>query len=214
MSNKIILVDDDKVISEDVKISETLNNYFESIVKKLDITIDPSFLTECNSFLDPVEKAIRKFSGHPSIKAIKNKFGNNLCFSFQEVRLKDVRNEIDSLDPKKACQQSDIPTKLLKSNSDIFSNFITCDINSCIEKGYFPNHLKNAEIAPVFKKGDRCKKENYRPISILSNISKIYEKCIFNQMNRYFEVILSKFQCKFRKGHNTQHCLLLMVEKF
>ena len=67
---------------------------------------------------------------------------------------------------------------------------------------------------PVFKKGSRNQKENYRPLSILPIISKIFEKILSKQLYIYFENILSKFQCGFRKGFSTQHCLLLMIEKW
>ena len=56
--------------------------------------------------------------------------------------------------------------------------------------------------------------ENYRPISILPNLSKMYEILMYNQIYPYFQTIFSKFQCGFRKGVNAQHCLLVMVEKW
>ena len=55
---------------------------------------------------------------------------------------------------------------------------------------------------------------DYRPISILPNVSKVFERCIYKQINEHFEKILSKYQCGFRKGFSTQHCLLLMLERF
>ena len=58
------------------------------------------------------------------------------------------------------------------------------------------------------------KKVYYRPVSILSNISKIHERLLFKQISEYFEPILSKFQCGFRKGYSAQHCLLAMLEKW
>ena len=74
--------------------------------------------------------------------------------------------------------------------------------------------MKNAIITPVHKKGAKTSKDNYRPVSILSNISKIYERLLFKQISEYFEPILSKFQCGFRKGYSAQHCLLAMLEKW
>ena len=78
----------------------------------------------------------------------------------------------------------------------------------------FPLNLKAADILPTHKKKDRSDIENYRPISILSMLSKIYERCMYDQMYKYFEQILSKYQCSFRQGYNTQQCLLMMVEKW
>ena len=69
-------------------------------------------------------------------------------------------------------------------------------------------------MIPVFKKKDRNNVENYRPVSILPNFSKIYERCLYDQMYKYFNHILSKWQCGFRKSFSTQHCLLVMTEKW
>ena len=56
--------------------------------------------------------------------------------------------------------------------------------------------------------------ENYRPISILPNVSKIYERCLYDQIATYFEHIFSRYQCSFRKGYSAQQCLLAMIEKW
>ena len=78
----------------------------------------------------------------------------------------------------------------------------------------FPQNLKNANKTPVFKKGDRNSETNYRPVRILLNISKIYERCLYKQMSKFFDKILSKYQFGFRKGFNSQHCLATMLEKW
>ena len=69
-------------------------------------------------------------------------------------------------------------------------------------------------MTPVHKKDAKTSKDNYRPVSILSDISKIHERLLFKQISEYFEPILSKFQCGFRKGYSAQHCLLAMLEKW
>ena len=122
--------------------------------------------------------------------------------------------EINRLKVNKATQSTDIPTKLIIENSDIFGDFIFENYNNCISSFTFPSYLKNAIITPAHKKGTKTSKDNYRPVSILSNISKIYEKLMFKQISEYFEPILSKFQCGFRKGYSAQHCLLAMLEKW
>ena len=79
---------------------------------------------------------------------------------------------------------------------------------------FFPSDLKVADVTPVFKKKPKTSKDNYRPISILPNISKLYERCLYNQMQTYFDNLSSKYQCGFRKGFNAQHCLVSMIEKW
>ena len=65
-----------------------------------------------------------------------------------------------------------------------------------------------------FKQGSRNQKNNYRPISILLVISKIFEKLICRQLLNLFDNILSKYQCGFKKGYTLQHCLILMINKW
>ena len=67
-------------------------------------------------------------------------------------------------------------------------------------------------MIPVFKKKDRNNVEICRPVSILPNLSKIYEKCLYDQMYKYFNHILSKWQCGFRKDFSRQHCLFVMTK--
>ena len=83
--------------------------------------------------------------------------------------------KVNTLDTAKASQQSDIPTKILKQNSDYFADYFYENINQCISKSIFPSDLKLADVTPVYKKKSKNSKDNYRPVSILSNISKIYE---------------------------------------
>ena len=119
---------------------------------------------------------------------------------------------IEDLDSSKSYQKDNIPTKMLKDNKDICTIILKTDINRCIIDSIFPINLKNADITPVFKSEDRLLKTNYRPVSILPTITKIYEKLFYIQIYEYFNSIFSKYLCGFRKGHSTQHCLLFILE--
>ena len=125
--------------------------------------------------------------------------------------MKDI---IKTLNTKKACPDGDIPVKLIKMNEDIFSRLIFQNLNQSLINGDFPHCLKQAEVIPVFKKEEKLDKSNYRPVSILPVISKIYERLMYDQMYKYFDQIFSKFQCGFRKGFSTQNCLLYMIENW
>ena len=71
------------------------------------------------------------------------------------------------------------------------------------------------QISPLCtKKVKKDTKGNYRPVSILPNLSKIFEKCMFEQMSQFFENIFSKYQYGFRQGFSIQQCLLAMLEKW
>ena len=84
--------------------------------------------------------------------------------------------------------------------------------NSLVSK-VFPSSLKKADITPAYKEDEKFLKNNYRPVSILSSVSKMYERYIYYQINDYFHPLFSRLQCEFRKELNAQHCLLVLVEK-
>ena len=211
--DQIILNDSEKIISLDEELCETFNGYFKNIVTELEIqTVSNLNIKQpvCFSSIAPI---LKEFESHPSISNIKNKQISSE-FSFRKVSEDEVQRVIYDLDTTKGCQNSDIPTKIIKNNGDIYAHYFCIYFNESIETGIFPDELKNADIIPVYKKKDKCLKENYRPVSILSNISKIFEKLIYNQLYEYFEAFLFPSQCGFRKGFNAQHCLLVMLEKF
>ena len=134
-------------------------------------------------------------------------------FLFTGIDKEEILKEIQNLDASKACQDTDVPTKILKENADIFADFLHASFNEFVKKSEFPSVLKQANITPVYKKGERECKNNYRPVSILSNVSKIFERIMFRQISNYMDSFFSKYQCGFRKGYSTQQCLLSMLEK-
>ena len=71
-----------------------------------------------------------------------------------------------------------------------------------------------AEVIPLLKKTDPSDKTNYRPVSLLWNISKVFERMIFSQINEHIEPFLSNLLTGFSKNYNTQYCLLKMLEKW
>ena len=87
------------------------------------------------------------------------------------------------MNPKIACQESDIPVKIIKENLDTVSNFVYNNFNNSLFSSNFPSHLKNATMNPIFKKKDRDNVENYRPAKILPNISKIFKRGMCKFMN-------------------------------
>ena len=68
-----------------------------------------------------------------------------------------------------------MPTKIIKNNFDIFSKYFQANLNNTTETSTFPEQLKYANVKPVFKKDSRTDQKKYRPISVLPNMSKIYE---------------------------------------
>ena len=164
------LIEGEKVVSEDRKVTETFKSYFETVVKNLGI--NTKFMSEEHISNESVNNIIRKFQKHPSLIKI---------ISLSAVEVQDVDREIDSLDASKAIQQNDVPVKITKANRDIFYEFIMHSFNEGISTARFPHILKSAEVKLVFKKKSRIDQENYRPVSILPVIYKIFERLFFKQ---------------------------------
>ncbi len=104
----------------------------------------------------------------------------------------------------------DIKTKFLKLASDEVSYVISYIINTSFLSGKFPNSLKIACVTPIFKSGDKSAFNNYRPISVLPILSKIFEKCIYSRLINFVNKhnIISPYQFGFRKGHSTNLALI------
>ena len=107
-------------------------------------------------------------------------------FHFEKVSGKTIEKELKNLLSSEAAQDSDIPTKVIKGNIDISTPIFLDEFNKSLALGIFPSSMKLANITPVFKKDDRTDKSNYRPISILPKLSKIFETCIYNQPSVFF----------------------------
>ena len=85
-------------------------------------------------------------------------------------------------------------------------------VNFTLRNGKFS--LKDANITPIHKKDDPTDKVNYRPVSILPSLSKIFERVIYNQLGEYMDLFLNKLLCEFRKAHSAQHALFKLFHSF
>ena len=132
-------------------------------------------------------KANIRYRNHPSIVAIKKFCNSKSPFAFKNVQKEEILKEINNLNINKATQNTNISTKIIKENSDIFGDFIFSNLNCCVNTSSYPSLLKSADITPVHKKDLKSEKNDYRPVSILSNISKVYERIMFKQMSEFFE---------------------------
>ena len=210
----ITLVEDSNVITDDKSIAENFNLFFGNIIDTLGIKPYKEGTQNTDSIDDPVLKAIFKYKNHPSIIKIKQHIPEPKTFSFHNVSKVEIEKQINLLDKSKAQQQTDIPTRIIKDNTDIFATYISQNFDFELKNSNFPDFLKNADIKPVHKKNSRTEKSNYRPVSILPNLSKIYERCIYEELDEFFQSVFSKYQFGFRKGHNAQQCLISMIEKW
>ena len=210
-SSSVTLIEDGEVITDDAKIAEIFNHYFANITESLGISEDQSLLSQTTGINDPVEKAIKKYENHPSIRKIKECCELNQ-FEFKPVTVNEIHLQIQKLNTNKSSPLNSIPAKILKHNADIFAILLQKIFNSNVAECYFPKELKAGEISSLFKSLDAFIKKNYRPITVLSSVSKIYERVLENQIKSHALSFLSPLLCGFREGYGTQHALLRLIE--
>ena len=211
-SSNITLIENKKVITSEKEVAETLNKHFiESVKELVDKDSSSSYITEKSTLEDPLARIKQKFRYHPSILSIQ-KHVTSQNFSFEYFSDEDLSLEIMKMKSKKA--STGIPIKFLKENVDIVCPKLKDILNNCLDRGIFPNRLKLADISPIFKANDSTLKKNYRPVSVLNIISKLFEKLINKQFVEYVEQHLSPYLCGYRKGYSTQYALLSLIEKW
>ena len=203
------LIENEKIISNEKETAQIFNDYYNQIISTLDLPTIPFLETDCD---DQDQKCIRKYRNHPSIKEIE-KNGLQQSFAFKHTNKKQVEEIIKGITTGKSQCETDIPIYVIKKYPSTFADFISKSINESIDNRSFPNLLKLANITPVHKKkGSKTEKGNYRPISILPVLSKVFERIMHDQISDYFEDIFSERQCGYRKGHGTQNSLLTLTE--
>ena len=127
-------------------------------------------------------------------------------FKFQLVSNNEVKKEIENLDT--------IPATILKQCVIAYLPHLTNSINYSIQHSSFTQELKLSEVIPVCKKLNPLQKENYRPVSLLPHVSKVFERIIHKQMSNYIRDKLAHSITGFRKLHGTQNSLVMILEKW
>ena len=101
------------------------------------------------------------------------------------------------------------PVTILKIIRDYISEPLAFLVHDSLSSGNFPNKLKSARITPIFKKGSKFDKDNYWPIFVLSNFSKIIEKAMYHRLYGYLEELKVLYPLLFGFRGNLQLCMLL-----
>lgn len=136
-------------------------------------------------------------------------------FEFSHVHPSLVLKLCSKLKPKTSSGPDGISSKLLKAIIPIIIQPFCHLLNLSFKTGYIPNEFKVAKVVPVFKSGERDDFNNYRPISLLSSFSKLFEKVVAMEVLRFINHrdILYIHQYGFRKNHNTNHPMLHFLDR-
>jgi len=201
----ISLLEEDKVTSDSSSVSDIFNTFFVNVAKDISEPHEIQMLS--------LPEMFDHYENHNSIIEIKRRSAN-VNFSFHPVHCDTVMKKLRALKGNKACGHDRIPASLLKCVSEELCESYTHIINSCIEQSIFPQSLKDAEVSPIFKKGDNLLKENYRPVSVLTATSKIFESIMCDQLLEFFATNLSTVLSGFRKNYCCENVLLACVESW
>ena len=106
-------------------------------------------------------------------------------YSFSVVSENKVHGYLNKLSADKATGLDDIPSRFVRDGASIIACPLSHVINLSLIQGTIPDDLKSARVVPLFKKNDRTEVGNYRPVSILTIISKIFERVVYDQVESY-----------------------------
>ena len=181
-----------QLLTDESDIANSFNEFFANIAGKLSQKITPT------------EKKYTDFLINP----------NENSFFIRPVLEEELATYIKSMKPGKSLGPSSLPTSLLKIAQEVISKPICIIINNSFKNGVFPDLFKVAKVIPIYKKGSKLDRSNYRPISLLSNISKIFEKLMHTRLYSFLDSCkrLYKYQFGFRTKHSTTHTLINITE--
>jgi exonuclease III len=171
-----------------------------------------------NFFIDNIDDIIKNI---PASKETSNHYLSKayngsvpLRFFFQHVTVQDVHSVILSLNNSNCSDIYNINSFILKYSSNYISEVLCHLINNCFDTGYFPNELKQAKVIPVHKKGDKNECSNYRPISLVPTLSKVFERIMSHQMTKFLDSnnLLFGRQFGFRKNHSTCGAVMNFIQ--
>ena len=139
---------------------------------------------------------------------------NNLTFFITPATVKEVNDLISDLNTSKSIGPGSLTTKTMKQLNEIIASPLAELINKSFQSGIFPDIFKIAKVIPIFKSESRVLCNNYRPISLLSNISKLIEKLMYKQVYSFLEQqnCFYNAQFGFRLSLSTNNALILITE--
>jgi len=188
--NSLTFCIENRTISDSTEIANSFNNFF--------VTIGPQLAEKINSTISPMSYVT---------------YVPNSIVIF-DVTCTEVKQVISSLKNSSA-GWDDIPTSIAKKCIDNFIEPLTYLINSSLSEGIFPMELKLARVVPIFKAGDPSRITNYRPISVLSFFSRVFEKIMYNHVLNFMNKnnIIYEHQYGFRQKHSTQQAIITLVDR-
>lgn len=185
-NNNFKLKIDDQFLSTDLEVAKAFENFFTDI--------PVSTTKSLNSSPTAAESLLKQ-----NVEECKSDF------KFRHVNNEEIVKAFRSLEMKKTADVHGLSVKIISSIIDCIAPHLCCIFNQCIDNGVFPDLMKLSKVIPLFKAGSTSDPTNFRPISILPTLSKIFEKLILNQLQSHFyhNNLMHVDQFGFTKGRST-----------
>ena len=198
--SKIVLNVNGSLLSDTLAVCNQINHFFTNVAQTLTSKLpSPSNLYSVTS---------DKFKSYYQGKVSPGEF------FLKEVDNKFIYDELSNLDTNKAFGLDGIAPRFLKDGAKQLAPIVSHIVNLSISTKTVPNDMKQAKIIPIYKKKSRLEVSNYRPISLLSVVSKVLEKCVYVQVNEYLNSknLIYDYQSGFRSGYSTETCLVYLTD--
>jgi hypothetical protein len=207
------------ILRRAIKKTKSKNSFISSLKVNGEEITDPKVLANCfNTFFTTIASDISD-EVHPTVRPPEWPDNGpdmpvfDLCSN--PVTNFELLTTVNELNSKKSEDYSGISMFFIKNLTLQLIKPLVHVINLSFKNGIVPNQMKIAKVVPIFKGGDTLSMDNYRPISLLSNFSKILEKVMCNRLTNYLESnkLISKYQFGFRKKHSTVHPILHLLNE-
>ena len=206
--DNIQLQEGGSVISNRKLVCETFNNHFINAAADLS---EPYGLS-----LSRVEDITTHYKDHPSITFIgtQESRDSSEVFNFNPVDQEVVYRKLIGLKTNKSTGYDKVPAKLIKAGAAVIQSPLTVIMNNSITSHKFPDLLKYGEIVPVFKNKNPLSKTCYRPVTILTSVSKVFEAILCEQVSTFMEDKMSVHMAAYRKRYSCSNVLFRCVENW
>ena len=180
--------------------------------KKIAYELNHHFCTTARRVLEEFPSSLSSDINLSFESCITNMPKPSKQFHFKKITPQAVTKAISQL---KNSKSGTIPVRFLKDSSVVIAYPLSEIFSQSLATGMFPDNLKVARISAIYKgKGSRLNPDNYRPISVLSVVSRLFEKLVYEQLYSYIKDSLSKTQSGFNPGYSTESSLLNTTNKW
>ena len=190
--SRIVLKDNDQIIRDQQQVCETLNEFFTSISRTVTTEARPL----------------------PDLSHITKNRPATQDLSLKETNPLEVKETLMKIKSHKATGSDLIPPLAVKQSAEVLCYPLCTLINHIFDNGKIPQQRKLGEVTPVYKKDCRLDKSNYRPITILPSLSKVFETIVHSRISPHFENIYHKYVFAYRKYHGCDTAILTLTEQW